>query len=516
MAKGGNAVDAAVATGFALAVTFPTAGNLGGGGFMVIRMADGRALALDFRETAPRAATRDMYLDGSGQVVPGASTVGYRASGVPGSVAGLWEAHRRFGKLPWRDLVEPARKLAAEGFPVSHGLARELRDMERLFKQFPEAHRVFNRSGRHYEWGESLRQPELARTLARIRDRGPNDFYRGETARLIVADMKQGGGLITEQDLAEYQPVAREPLKGVYQDWEIWTMPPPSSGGAVLIQMLQVVEGFTLRKSGAGSSQTIHWMAEAMKRGFADRAAHFGDPAFTNIPLEILVSRDYAHKLWKSIDPDRATPAASIRPYGTPLREGDHTTHYSIVDREGNAVATTTTLNTGYGSGVVIKGAGFLMNNEMDDFTAKAGAPNAYGLIQGDANAIAPGKRPLSSMTPTIVTAGKRLYMVLGSPGGPTIINTVFQTLVNVMDHGMNVQQAVAAPRFHHQWQPDELRLERDGFPADVRTALASKGHKIATVRVMGSCHAILLPTRTGVLHVGVDPRVESSGAAGR
>lgn len=515
MRRGGNAVDAAVATGFALAVTYPTAGNIGGGGFMLIRLADGKTAALDYREVAPGRAARNMYLDAGGQVPKDASTVGYRAAAVPGSVAGLREAHRRYGKLPWKDVVEPARRLAGEGFVVSHYLARSLRAQASLFRRFPESNRVLTRGGRFYAWGERFRQPELAATLLRIRDGGAAGFYRGPIARLIAQDMRANGGMIDEEDLRRYRPVWRETLRGRYRNLEVIAMPPPSSGGAVLIEMLNVLEGFPLGTMGFGASATVHVMAETMKRAFADRAAHFGDPDFVRVPVAELTSRAYAERLRAQISLERATPAGEIRPWAEPLREGNHTTHYSVVDRDGNAVSTTTTINTSYGSGAMVKGAGFLLNNEMDDFAVKVGAPNAYGLIQGEANAIAPGKRPLSSMTPTIVTRGGRLAYVLGSPGGPTIINTVLQTIVNVADHGMNIQQAVAAPRFHHQWLPDEIRAEARMLPDDVRGALLARGHRFArSTAAMGSCHAIAVDPG-GHRLAGLDPRVGGAGAAG-
>jgi gamma-glutamyltranspeptidase / glutathione hydrolase len=517
LTQGGNAVDAAVATAFALAVTYPTAGNLGGGGFMLVRMADGNAVAIDYRERAPLAAARDMFLDAQGNVAARLSTVGYKAAAVPGTVAGMWEAHQRFGKLPWKNLLDPAVRLARTGFPVSHSLADELQRMSRLFSQFPESRRIFNRNGTFYRWGEKLIQSDLSGTLERIRDLGRKGFYEGETARLLAADMKANGGLITEEDLRAYEVSVRQPLRGSYRGHEILTMPPPSSGGIALLQMLGVLESYDLRGLGFGTSGAYHLMIEAMKRAFADRAAHLGDPDFAKVPVNQLLAVTRIVEMRQSIDPLKATPASHVRAGDFPVREGEHTTHFSVVDGAGNAVSNTYTINTGYGSGVVVKGLGFLLNNEMDDFAAKVGVPNAYGLIQGEANAIAPRKRPLSSMTPTIVLKGGKLAYVLGSPGGPTIINTVLQTLLNLVDFEMNVQRAVGAPRIHHQWLPDEVRHEPFGLNADTRAVLEKMGHRFAPRAVsMGSCNAIALDPKTGDRLVGVDPRSEDAGAAGR
>lgn len=514
--RGGNAVDAAIATAFALAVTYPTAGNLGGGGFMLVRLANGQSIAIDYRERAPLKATKDMYLDAAGKVVPNLSTVGYKAAGVPGTVAGMWEAHKRFGKLKWPELVQPAVDLARNGFELSFDLSQSLRSMSRLFSQFPESYRVFNRSGKFYEWGEKLVQPELAATLARVRDKGAEGFYVGETARLLAADMRANGGLITDEDLKSYKVSVREPLEGSYRGHEILTMPPPSSGGIALLQMLGILERFDLRALGFGSSGAYHLMVESMKRAFADRAAHLGDPDFAKVPVANLLDADYIGGLRQSIVKDRATPASEVKAGIFAAKEGEHTTHFSVVDRDGNAVANTYTINSGYGSGAVAKGLGFLLNNEMDDFTAKAGVPNIYGLIQGEANAVQPQKRPLSSMTPTIVLKDGKLAYVFGSPGGPTIINTVLQTLVNLVDFGMNVQRAVSAPRIHHQWLPDEIRYEPLGLNPDTRIVLEKIGHKFAARGgSMGSCLAIAIDPRTGHRLAGVDPRSEDAGAAG-
>ena len=472
---GGNAVDAAVAVGLAMAVTYPAAGNLGGGGFMIVRMKDGRSAAIDFREMAPGRAHRDMYLDDKGQPVPFASLVGYRAAGVPGTVAGFDLALRKFGIKPWRELVEPAWTLAADGFALSNTLARELAGAK-VLEPFAESRRVFQRGGDYFRAGENFQQPDLAATLKRLQEDGPREFYVGKTARLIAADMAANGGLITLDDLRNYKAILRKPIRGTYRDFEIITMPPPSSGGIALIQMLNILEDLNFQSYKKDSPQRFHLMIEAMRRAFADRAQFLGDIDFVSVPWRGLTAKAYARDLAKTIDAERATPSPTVS-HGRPLPfESPQTTHYSVVDSAGNAVAVTYTLNFGYGSGVTVKGAGFLLNNEMDDFASRPGYPNQFGLVQGEANAIAPRKRPLSSMTPTIVLKDGKLVMVLGSPGGPTIINTVLQVLTNAVDLGMNPEEAVRAPRIHHQWLPDRISYERS-LPESVRTALLSMGH---------------------------------------
>lgn len=503
MAKGGNAVDGAVATALALAVTHPAAGNLGGGGFMMIRLASGQSVAIDFRETAPAAATRDMYVEH-----PNDSTVGYRAVGVPGTPAGLWEAHRRFGKLPWRDLLRPAIRLAKDGFAISRELANSLKGHADSFRAFPESYRQFDHDGRFLAGGDTLRQPELATTLTRL-EKGPDGFYRGPTAQKLADAMHTNGGLITLTDLANYKAVVREPLRASFEGYEVLTMPPPSSGGIALLQILGTVDG----KLGAfGSADTIHVAVEAMKRAFADRAAFLGDPDFVKVPVADLLSPRRIAAFREAIGP-RATPADRIDPTLDSPHEGNNTTHLTVVDGQGNAVSCTTTLNTGYGSGVTV--AGFLLNNEMDDFASAPGRPNTYGLIQGEANAIAPGKRPLSSMTPTFLVKDGKLFMALGSPGGPTIINTVFQTILNVAVYRMDVQRAVSAPRIHHQWRPDQIAYEPFAIAPDVMEALRARGHVFADrPGDMGSCHAVLV-LADGWRAAGVDPRLPDSGASG-
>jgi len=511
---GGNAVDAAVAVGLALAVTYPAAGNLGGGGFAVIRMADGRATAIDFRETAPVGSRREMYLNAKGEVLPNASTVGHLAAGVPGTVAGLSLALERYGTRRWRDVVEPARKLADEGFHVSPALAQGLRSSN--LGRFPESRRVFQRDGRFYAQGEVLRQRDLAGTLARLKLKGPREFYEGETARLIAEEMKAGGGLITLADLKAYRPSERKPLRGSYRGHAIITMPPPSSGGVALLEMLNVLEGMDVKPTGYASSARYHTLVETMRRAFADRSEHLGDPDFVRVPVAGLTSRKYAAELRKSIDLERATPSAQVRPGRPAAYESAETTHYSVVDAKGNAVAVTYTLNGGYGSGVTVKGAGFLLNNEMDDFTSKPGVPNLFGLIQGEANAIQPRKRPLSSMTPTIVLKDGKLAFVIGSPGGPTIINTVLQVMTNVIDHGMNLQQAVNAPRIHHQWLPDTIRHEPFGLSADVIEALRKMGHRLEErPGYIGDAEGVAVDLVTGARLGAADPRSPDAWALG-
>jgi gamma-glutamyltranspeptidase/glutathione hydrolase len=503
---GGNAVDAAIAVGFALAVTHPWAGNLGGGGFMLIRFADGRTTFLDFRERAPRAASRDMYLDAQGKPTDD-SVAGSRASGAPGPVRGFDLALKKDGTKQWAALIEPAITLAQKGFPLTWGLAESLRSSERMAR-FPESHRIFQRDGRFYEMGEVLRQPELAATFERIAKSGPNEFYEGKTAQLIAADMERNGGTITLEDLKEYTPVERQPLRSTYKDYELLLAPPPSSGGIGIGQMLNMLEGSDYEKAGAGSASAIHYVAEVMRRYFADRALHFGDPDFSSVPGAGLLSKKYALSRRSSIRADHVTPSASLQAGEPAGYESSETTHYSVVDSQGNAVAVTYTLNGAYGSGVTAKGTGVLLNNEMDDFTVKPGEANMYGVLQGEKNAIEPRKRPLSSMTPTILTRGGKLFMIVGSPGGPTIISTVLEVILNVVDFKMDLQQAVDFPRFHHQWMPDELRVERYGTSPDTIESLRQRGHEIRFVDAQGRVTAIQA-TEDGWLLGAADSRSE-------
>jgi gamma-glutamyltranspeptidase/glutathione hydrolase len=491
MQAGGNAVDAAVAVGFALAVVHPQAGNLGGGGFMLIRLADGQVHFVDYREKAPAAATANMYLDAQGNVIEDASTVGFKAIAVPGSVAGMVFAEKKYGNLSLERVMAPAIKLAEQGFVLTAEDARDLRDDKYLGK-FAESRRIFLRDGNHYKPGEMFEQPELAHTLKRISGQ-PDDFYHGAMARELAATIQKGGGLITVDDLAHYQVKEREAVQGSYREYEIISAPPPSSGGITLIEILNILEGYNLAKLGAQSAGAVHLTLEAFRRAFFDRAEFLGDPDFSKIPVAQLIDKRYGAAWRESIDPAHASaskdlrrPAifsqleqyAAVRFRSAPVEEPDHTTHYSVVDPAGNAVAVTTTLNAWFGSRVTAEGLGFLLNNEMDDFAAKQGVPNAYGLIQGPANAIGPGQRPLSAMAPTIVVKDGKLFLVLGSPGGPRIITTVANMLMGVVDYQMNIQEAVNAPRFHHQWLPDMTRVERNFSPPAVKL-LQKMGHKI-------------------------------------
>jgi gamma-glutamyltranspeptidase/glutathione hydrolase len=509
MKRGGNAIDAAVAVGLALAVVWPSAGNLGGGGFMMIRRANGDTEIIDYRERAPLAASRDMYLDKQGNVIKDASTVGHRAAGVPGTVAGLSMALKSHGKLSWAECIEPARRLAAEGFIVNYHTARSFRGSSKLLSKFPESNRIFLRGGTYFEEGDRLAQPELAATLSRLKLQGPREFYEGRTAQMIAADMKANGGLITLRDLKEYEPTVRKPLKGTYRGYEILTMPPPSSGGAALIEMLNMLESYKLSDYGPNSSDAVHLLVEVQRRAFADRAEYMGDTDFVKVPTEGLTSKKYAAELIKSINLERATPSSEIRAGRPTAYESAETTHYTIIDAEGNVVSNTYTLNNSFGAGVTARGTGILLNNEMDDFTSKPGVPNAYGLLQSEANSIAPRKRPLSAMTPTIVLKDNQVYFAIGSPGGPTIINTVLQVIVNVIDFNMNIQQAIDASRFHHQWMPDEIRWEPYGLNLDTRRALEKRGHVFAEKPgPMGDAEGIMIDPKTKMRLGASDPRL--------
>ncbi len=474
--NGGNAVDAAVAIGFALAVTYPYAGNLGGGGFMLVRFADGRSTFVDFRERAPGKASRGMYLDAKGNPTR-ESIEGWRSSGVPGTVRGLELAQKKYGRAKWEAVMAPAIELASKGVPVTYEFAESLKNARNL-SQDPESRRLFLKNGTNYTVGDSLTQPELASTLQRIAKLGSKDFYEGETAKMLADAMAKNGGLITLADLKAYAAVERAPLTGKYRNYDVITAPPPSSGGIGILQMLGMLEGSGYEKTGAGSAASIHFVAETMRRFYADRSEYLGDPDFFKVPIKGLVDPAYLRSRRASIDPNHATPSAQVLPGHPAGSESTETTHYNVVDAEGNAVAVTYTLNGGFGNGITIPGAGFLLNNEMDDFSAKPGAANAFGLVQGRSNAIEPGKRPLSAMTPTILLRDGKLFMVVGAPGGGRIITSVLQVILNVVDFGMNAQEAVDAPRFHHQWQPDRLTLER-GFSPDTIALLKARGHVI-------------------------------------
>jgi gamma-glutamyltranspeptidase/glutathione hydrolase len=513
MKRGGNAVDAAIAVAFALAVTYPAAGNLGGGGFMMIRTRDGRATAIDYREMAPAAATRTVYQDAKGNLIEGegSSTVGYRAAGVPGTVAGMELALKKYGsgKFNWQQLIEPARKLASDGFTLSYSLARSLRSNEGYFADYEDARKIYNNNGDYYREGEVWRQPELAATFSRLQKNGAREFYEGETARLIVEDMKRHNGLMTLDDLRGYVAKERVPLHSTYRGYEIISMPPPSSGGAVLIEMLNMLEGYDLRKMPLRSPEQIHLFTEVMRRAFADRAEYMGDADFVKVPVAGLIAKDYAARQRSSINMNQASTSKEILA-GKPLGyESEETTHFTVVDADGNAVSNTYTLNNSYGSGAVAKGTGILLNDEMDDFAAKVGVPNAYGLIQGERNAVAPRKRPLSAMTPTFVMRKDgTLWFTIGSPGGPTIINTVLQVITNVIDYDMNIQQAIDAPRIHHQWLPDEIMYEPYKLSSQTQSALKARGHKLTSnARFMGDAQGIMLEEKTGARLGASDPR---------
>ncbi|MHC5209315.1 MAG: gamma-glutamyltransferase [Planctomycetota bacterium] len=505
---GGHAVDAAIAVQFALAVVNPEAGNIGGGGFMVLRMADGSAAALDFRETAPLAASRDMYLGSDGQPTD-RSLVGHLAAGVPGTVAGMWAAHAAYGSMDWADLVEPSVRLA-EGFVVRERYLRSLTpDIVRALSAFPaSAEQFLSDEGGPPAVGEELRQPDLAATLRRIRDEGANGFYRGQTADLLVAEMGRGGGIITHEDLLTYAPAWRDPVTFTYRGHHVLSMPPSSSGGATLAELANILERYDLSSTGWHSAESIHLYVEACRRAFADRNHALADPDFVSVPLQRMTSDGYAEERARTISRTRATPSAEVGP-GVEAGPGEsgNTTHYSIVDALGNAVSVSTTLNSWYGCKVTVTGAGFVLNNEMDDFAVSPGRPNQFGLVQGEDNAIAPGKRMLSSMTPTIVVAPDgELLLVTGTPGGPTIITTVFQTISNVIDHGMDVVEAVQAPRIHHQHLPDRIFYEHASLRPAMLKALEALGHTLEEREgVSGDVQMILVDD--GVLTGWSDPR---------
>lgn len=503
--SGGNAVDAAVAMGFALAVALPNAGNIGGGGFMIVHDAkSGKNIALDFREVAPSKATRDMYVGADGKVIDGKSLYTHYAVGVPGTVAGMEHALKKWGSLPLSTVIAPAAKLADKGFPVSETLAKILQQEKKNMGQWPATQAIFWRAGEPLKRGDRLVQKDLAQSLRLIGQQGAKVFYEGAIARKLAAEMAPHAGALSLQDLKSYKVAEREPVRGTYRGYEIVTMPPPSSGGAHLIQILNMMERWPMSQWGANSAQSIHYMTEGMKLAYADRAEYLGDPDFVTVPLKGLTSKRYAETLAAGIDPYQARAGKDIKPGKPQPYESDQTTHYSVVDKMGNAVAVTYTLNTNFGSGIVAKGTGILLNNEMDDFSAKPGVANAYGLVGGDANAVAAGKRPLSSMTPTMVLKDGKPVLVTGSPGGARIITTVLQTVVNTIDFGMNPAEAAATPRFHHQWTPDELRVEK-GISPDTVALLKSRGHNVAVKASMGRTQTIQL--RDGMLYGASDPR---------
>ena len=525
--KGGNAVDAAVATAFALAVVEPAAGNVGGGGFMLVRMADGRTSFFDYREVAPGKATRDMYIKPDGKLDNEASVIGYKSVAVPGTVAGLELALKTYGTMKLADVMAPAIQLAENGYPVSAKLTKEFKEERKDLQKFSASSRIFLKNGEMFKPGETLLQPQLAATLKRIAKNGSAEFYRGETARMLVQDMAALGGLITMDDLAQYQPKVREVLRAKYaldgHNWEVLSAPPPSSGGVAMIEALNMLKTVPLK--GWDDTASVHIVAETMRRVFADRAAYLADPDFAKVPVDGLISACYAKEIAATIDPRRASSSTTVHagephvcgeearsaaPQEISLNDGPHTTHFSVVDTAGNAVASTTTLNNGYGSHVT-SSAGFLLNDEMDDFTTQPGVPNAlFGLIQSEANAIAPGHRPLSSMTPTILVRDGKLSFVTGSPGGPTIISAVMLTVINWMRLGMDAQTAINAPRFHHQWMPDRIFMEQQ-FPASLEQGLNAMGHATKRRGHLGLVNAIGIDSQTGERLGAADPRDDGS-----
>ena len=511
LASGGNALDAAIATGFALAVTHPAAGNIGGGGFIVIRFPDGRTTSFNFREKAPLRAHPEMFLDSTGRYSSRLHHDSHLAVGVPGTVAGFALAHERYGSKPWRELVEPAVRLARDGFPVMPGLARSLRGVLPSMQHYPASVAAFSKNGTPYEPGEIFKQPDLARTLERIMLHGRDGFYRGETARLIAEEMRRGGGWITEEDLARYEAKEQPPIRGTYRGYEVISMGPPSSGGIALVEMLNILEGYDLRAMGHNSAEYIHHLAEAMRRAYRDRARWVADTDFAEVPIERLTSKEYAAELRATIDPERASRSS---PEDVELvAESMETTHYSVVDANGMAVSVTYTLEASYGSKITVPGAGFLLNNEMGDFNAAPGLTNERGLIGTEPNLARPEQRMLSSMTPTILAKDGRVVAVIGSPGGRTIINTVLQLTLNLVDFGMSIEEAVSAPRIHHQWLPDEIRIERAGADAETIRRLEAMGHTVRVTGTQGRAHSVVVDA-AGVRIGFADPRDEDAGAA--
>ncbi|MCU5771222.1 gamma-glutamyltransferase [Erwiniaceae bacterium BAC15a-03b] len=513
--QGGNAVDAAVAVGFALAVTHPQAGNLGGGGFMMLRTASGRTTAIDFREMAPVRASRDMFLDAQGNADSKLSLTSHLASGTPGTVAGFALAAKKYGTMPLSRLLQPAIELARNGFVVNDALADDLSTYgkEVLINHANSKAIFYKADGTPYQKGERLVQRNLARSMGLIARQGPDAFYKGAIADDIAAEMAQHGGLISKADLAAYRAVERKPVSGTYRGYEVFSMPPPSSGGIHIVQILNILENFDLAKMGFGSADAMQVMAEAEKYAYADRSEYLGDPDFVKVPSQALTSKAYARTLAQQIDVAKARPSSEIKPGKLAPYESDQTTHFSVVDKDGNAVAVTYTLNTYFGSGIVAGNSGILMNNEMDDFSAKPGTPNVYGLVGGEANAVQPYKRPLSSMSPTIVAKDGKTWLVTGSPGGSRIITTVLQMVVNSIDFGMNVAEATNAPRFHHQWLPDQLRVEK-GFSPDTLRLLESKGQHVKVQPAMGSTQSIMIGP-DGMLYGASDPRSVGDLTAG-
>ncbi len=513
---GGNAVDASVAVAFALAVTLPRAGNLGGGGFMIVHDVEkGTTDAIDYREIAPKAAFKDMYLDEAGEPVKNRSRFHGLAIGVPGTVAGMALALERNGTMTMAQVIGPAIKLARDGIVVTQSLSDGLKSAQERLKRWPQTAKVFYKEdGSFYEVGDIFKQPDLAATLQSISDHGVDGFYKGDVAEKIAAGVQAADGVITVDDMARYKSVVRDTSTGTYRGYDIHSMPPPSSGGTHIVQILNTLEGYPIGKMGHNSASTIHLMAEAMKQAYADRATYLGDPDFVDVPVQELTDKTYANDIRAKIDMGRARPAELVKANILTPYESNETTHFSVVDRFGNAVSNTYTINFSFGSGIIADGTGVLMNNEMDDFSAKSGVANAYGLIGGDANAVEAGKRPLSSMSPTIVMKDGKVFLVTGSPGGSRIITTTLQILMNVIDHGMNIAEATYAPRIHHQWLPDELRVE-EGISADTKGILRAKGHDVVVKRTMGSTQSIMIDGESGVLLGATDPRRPGSSVEG-
>ena len=518
--RGGNAVDAAVAVGFALTVTYPRAGNIGGGGFMVIHLAENKIrklpskiLTIDYREMAPSLAHKDLFLDSRGNVIKNKSLFHGASSGIPGSVKGMLQALEDYGTMSLADVIQPAIDLAENGIEVSYDLSRSLKAMKKRLQRWPSTKKIFyKKDGSFYQPGERLIQADLAKTFKAIAQYGSKGFYQGAVAKKIVASVNQAGGIFSEQDMANYKAVIRAPVSTDYRGYQVYSMPPPSSGGVHLIQLLNILENSSLTNMRHNTAKSVHQMAEAMKFVYADRSEYLGDPDYYQVPVNALISKDYAKSIYARINPKKTTPSEQIKPGNLQPFESDQTTHYSVVDQWGNAVSTTTTLNFSYGSGLVAEGTGVLMNNEMDDFSAKPGVPNAFGLLGGKANAIEPGKRPLSAMTPSIVMKDGEVFLLTGSPGGSRIITTTLQVILNVIDHQMNIAEATSSGRIHHQWYPDELRVERS-LNADTIQLLKAKGHKVVMKSAMGSTQSIM-KTKAG-LFGSSDPRSRNGKTAG-
>lgn len=512
--KGGNAVDAAVAVGYALSATLPRAGNLGGGGFMMVHLAqENKTITIDYREMAPASASRDMFLDAAGHIDSNKSLFSHQSAGVPGTVAGLNHALEHYGTMSLQDVMAPAIRLAKEGFSVSEDLSLSLAKRRENLERWPSTKNIFiKEDGQNYRQGDQFKQPDLANSLKLIAENGTDAFYKGAIADKLVADMQAHNGLITHQDLANYEVIERKPIKGTYRGYDVFSMPPPSSGGISLVQTLNILSHFNLNAAGPNSATSIHLMAEALKHAYADRSRFLGDPDFVQIPIDKLLSMDYAKGIAETIAYDRAMPSSEILGPEWLKKEGPDTTHFSVMDQHGNAVSNTYTLNFSYGSGIIAEGTGILLNNEMDDFSAKPGTPNAYGLVSNESNAIVPRKRPLSSMTPTIVLKDGHPFLITGSPGGSRIITSVLQILLNVIDHRMNPMAATTTPRIHHQWLPDELRLER-GISPDTIKLLKRKGHKVAIKSAMGATETIMY--QGGTFYGAADPRRRNALALG-